>query len=130
MAANDAAPAGSRKYLLVKPDTFDLLVKNFDQVQRIKHQPAIKMALEFEKAVQLVKQSEKTPNEKQNTLTKLFLHYTEMICKLYKVKEWCEEEKKPPEKEDDHQLLLLEEKQFAYNMPPSPKKMKWVSFRK
>lgn len=123
MAANDGAPAGSRKYLLVKPDTFDLLVKNFDQVQRIKHQPAIRMALEFEKGVQHVKQSEKTPTEKQDALMRLFLQYTEMICKLYKVREWCEEKKKPAEKP-------AEDEEFAYMLPPSPKKVKWVSFRK
>ena len=137
-STNDATPAGSRKYLLVQPDTFDLLVKNFDQVQRIKHQPAIRWALEFEKQILLIKQSKKNMAEKQAALSSLYLRYTDRLSQLYKVKEWCEEGSSCPPPAvvaaENKPAVKMEEKtsdddEFAY-VVPNRKKAKWVSFRK
>jgi hypothetical protein len=57
MAHDSGAPDGSHKYFLVPPDTFELLVKIFEEHQRLKHHPAIELALNFEKKIERVKRN-------------------------------------------------------------------------
>jgi hypothetical protein len=141
MPNDSSAPAGSRKYFLVQPDNFELLVKNFEEVQRVKQSPAVKLAMEFEKKVTRIRRRKSGGDamfDAPAAVKELILHYNRDLCLLYKMDQFCsappttkgqqgggggvvvkvEQEENPPEKSDDTAE------------PPTCKKAKWISFRK
>lgn len=127
-----AAPAGSCKYFLIQPDTFDLLVKNFEEVQQFKNKPAVKLALEFEKKILHI-------NGNEAAMRELLIQNAQELCALYKI---CGRAQPlpPPQQQDPpaaataaatvSSSVVEKRRQLPEIECVNNKKIKWVSFRK
>ena len=138
--ANEGAPAGGRKYLLVQPDTFELLVKNFEDVQRVKQNPAIKLAIQIEKKVTQLKESviqgETSRGDAQLSMKALLLELTDNICLVFNTGEFCEVKKEAGSAPASTQKVEAKLPTFFEPLVEDDvtevvkKKRKWVSFEK
>ena len=129
MANNETAPAGSRKYLLIQPDTFELLINNFEEVQRVKHQPAIKLALEFEKHMLALRQQDASPQKSLAAVQSLVRQYNRKLLGIYNIADWCDS-RLQKEAAEKPQPVKYATDDPVMTMPSAAKKVKWVSFRK
>ena len=128
MTTSEATPAGGRKYFLIAPETFELLVKSFQDAQEVKQQPAVQLALKLEKKVMQMRsitmRGESDQKETQAAMSVLLRKHVEDICRLYKTSEFCggDEGKrvKPVKRKPDF---------LAGALLPPDKKMKstWIS---
>ena len=93
MTTNQAKPAGGRKYLLVPPDTFELLVKSFQEAQQANQEPAVQLALKLEKKVMHTRSSyfrgESDQSEAKHAIRVFLQKHVEDICHLYNTAEFC-----------------------------------------
>lgn len=118
---NEAAPAGGRKYYLVPPDTFELLVENFDAVQRMKKDPGIKLAMDLEKKVKQRKSlSADGGDEAQDAIEVLLKEHRAGMRQLYEAREMRENVKEAPVRENYSDIG---------DKTASNRKRKWVSFK-
>ena len=114
---NEATPAGGRKYFLVHPDTFELLVENFDAVQRMKKDPGIKLAMDLEKKVKQRKSHSADGEEAQDLLKE----HRAGMRQLYEARgEMRENIKEAP---------VLEKISDSDDKTALKRKRKWVSFK-
>jgi hypothetical protein len=141
--ASDSGQAGERKYLLVHPDTFELLVETFEEAQQSKQDPLIMLALKFDKKMKQI--MAKGGSKQQDKVRSLVRDHTLEICELYKTAEvFVEEKSLLPEKEDQPMPKVVKKIRAAEKEDqPMPKvvkkigagvsvlkKRKWVSFAK
>lgn len=123
---NEGAPAGGRKYFLVPPDTFELLVENFDAVQRMKKDPGIKLALDLEKKVKHRKSTAADQDEAKNGIEVLLKEHRSSMRQLYEeAMEVHGNVKEKPVKERIVEYSSDSDDSTALKQ----RKRKWVSFK-
>ena len=131
--ANEGAPAGGRKYFLVHPDTFELLVQNFEHCKSVKQTPGVKLAVELECKVKRVMTAGGSLEEMRDLIAR---HCAEII-RIYKVSEFYERQEMASTTSTiiPKAAKRIEQPIKREIVSPSPssstsKKMKnWVSFR-
>ena len=111
MTANDVAPDGGKKYFLVPPDTFELLIKNLQEAQQVKQQPSIQLALKLEKQILRVRRSfvrgESDQMKSRDVVKDLLRKHFKEICHLYKTSEFCIVQDESREKISDSDVVSV-----------------------
>jgi hypothetical protein len=133
---SDSAPAGGRKFFLVPPDTYELLIKHFDEIQRVKEDPSVKIGLDLQKKIAQLKyqaeHGEIDPNRAHLKLNALLAEQNQEIMQVYKTGEFCQEERPMAAAIEETPKIVPTEKTMPMIMPPPVpvKKRKWVPFLK
>ena len=109
MTSNETVSAGGRKYLLIHPETFSLLVENFQEPQKIRQDPNVKLAFSLQKSFgQLRQMSERGKVDRfemKKLVNSVLLQHCEKVVQLYKVGEYCARQNEGKPAEDNQQEL-------------------------
>lgn len=130
MSSIAGAPAGGRKYLLVQPDTFELLVKNFQEVQALKQDPGINLAIKLSRSMSKVNQSKGgAVGERQGEAKKILMEHVTSLSSLYaeSSKQYIKQIVVKQEVEDEE--TPLSPSLSSSDTVSNAKKRKWFSFQ-
>jgi hypothetical protein len=120
--------AGKRKYILVPPDTYELLISSFEKYEQ-QHKPTMEEAINFQNKITKIKGGNVSTEEKHASVLSALHQHNVNLCKMMGTGNFTSEppQKKPKieeEKETDKKGTKPGEDERENRFPPPRKPQK------